>query len=249
MKIRQTIAATAVVLTAFGTGAANASSNLIVNGDFSAGNTGFTSDYGYVDSITSGPTSGSMYPEGLYTIWNNPIDVHPSWVDAPSAPTMLIENGDTTPNKTVWKEAGLVGVTGQTYNFSADIMNVCCNASFGYNTNAPSELLFQVSNDGFATWTTILDYTTSPGSPAPNPDDGIIKTETGLFTDSYSGEFDIRAIDGINAASGNDFGITNLNLSAVPEPATWAMMLIGFGAVGFMMRGSRRKQSGAVVTA
>ncbi|HWY61451.1 MAG TPA: PEPxxWA-CTERM sorting domain-containing protein [Rhizomicrobium sp.] len=30
--------------------------------------------------------------------------------------------------------------------------------------------------------------------------------------------------------------------SGVPEPATWAMMLIGFGAVGFAMRGSRRKQ-------
>jgi hypothetical protein len=33
--------------------------------------------------------------------------------------------------------------------------------------------------------------------------------------------------------------------TAVPEPAVWAMMLIGFGAVGFMMRG--RKQ-GAVAT-
>jgi len=35
--------------------------------------------------------------------------------------------------------------------------------------------------------------------------------------------------------------------TAVPEPATWAMMLIGFGGIGLMMRGSRRK--GAVGTA
>lgn len=28
---------------------------------------------------------------------------------------------------------------------------------------------------------------------------------------------------------------------AVPEPGTWAMMLLGFGAVGFAMRRSRRK--------
>ncbi len=28
---------------------------------------------------------------------------------------------------------------------------------------------------------------------------------------------------------------------AVPEPATWAVMLVGFGAVGAAMRGSRRK--------
>lgn len=30
-------------------------------------------------------------------------------------------------------------------------------------------------------------------------------------------------------------------LSAVPEPATWAMMIIGFGAVGSMVRTSRRR--------
>lgn len=35
----------------------------------------------------------------------------------------------------------------------------------------------------------------------------------------------------------------------VPEPATWAMFLVGFGALGFMMRAGRRKQSGAVATA
>jgi hypothetical protein len=28
---------------------------------------------------------------------------------------------------------------------------------------------------------------------------------------------------------------------AVPEPATWAMLLLGFGAVGFAMRRSRRQ--------
>jgi hypothetical protein len=32
--------------------------------------------------------------------------------------------------------------------------------------------------------------------------------------------------------------------TGVPEPATWAMMLMGFGAVGFMLRG--RKQAGAL---
>jgi hypothetical protein len=32
-------------------------------------------------------------------------------------------------------------------------------------------------------------------------------------------------------------------ISAVPEPATWAMMIIGFGAVGSMVRTSRRRQA------
>jgi hypothetical protein len=41
-------------------------------------------------------------------------------------------------------------------------------------------------------------------------------------------------------------GIDDVQVSFVPEPATWAMFLVGFSALGFMMRGSRRKQSNAV---
>jgi hypothetical protein len=29
--------------------------------------------------------------------------------------------------------------------------------------------------------------------------------------------------------------------AAVPEPGTWAMMLLGFGAIGMVMRGRRRR--------
>ena len=35
-------------------------------------------------------------------------------------------------------------------------------------------------------------------------------------------------------------GSVTFRLSAVPEPATWAMMLLGFGAIGFAMRRRRR---------
>ena len=42
-----------------------------------------------------------------------------------------------------------------------------------------------------------------------------------------------------NSGDGSYSGVINLS-SAVPEPATWGMMLLGFGAVGFAMR--RRRQ-------
>jgi hypothetical protein len=42
-----------------------------------------------------------------------------------------------------------------------------------------------------------------------------------------------------NATDGGGFG-GGVSVSAVPEPATWAMLLLGFGAIGFQIR--RRRQ-------
>lgn len=38
-------------------------------------------------------------------------------------------------------------------------------------------------------------------------------------------------------------------IAAVPEPATWAMMLIGFGMIGFSMRRARRKTNAVLAIA
>jgi hypothetical protein len=39
------------------------------------------------------------------------------------------------------------------------------------------------------------------------------------------------------------------NVSAAPEPATWALMVLGIGAIGVAMRRSRRMARGALVAA
>jgi hypothetical protein len=63
----------------------------------------------------------------------------------------------------------------------------------------------------------------------------------GRLTFTASGDVFItglRLVSGQNSLEVDNFGV--VSASAVPEPGTWAMMLLGFGAVGFSMRRRRR---------
>jgi hypothetical protein len=64
---------------------------------------------------------------------------------------------------------------------------------------------------------------------------------SGLVTLSAGDTFDFR----VNRAGNYYYDSTGLSASitAVPEPGTWAMMIIGFGAAGVMVR--RRREGGA----
>jgi choice-of-anchor C domain-containing protein len=48
---------------------------------------------------------------------------------------------------------------------------------------------------------------------------------------------------GADDSSGGFYGLAldNISISAIPEPATWAMTVLGFGAVGFAMRRRTRR--------
>jgi hypothetical protein len=90
-----------------GTAYADGSSNLVVNGDFVAGDTGFTSQYGYF------ALSGGLGGAGTYSIGNNPNLFHSPWpAMAPLAGDreMYIANGATTPTTQVWSETVPVAV-------------------------------------------------------------------------------------------------------------------------------------------
>ena len=115
---------TVVLLAGFAASPTYAQS-IVVNGDFSAGNTGFTSQYIYVT-----PGSNHLWPEGLYTVDTNPHNSHDNFYNMGDHTTgsgmMMIINGDANTSKIVWQGTTNTDlVVGNTYDFSAWVAQVC----------------------------------------------------------------------------------------------------------------------------
>lgn len=89
------------------------------------------------------------------------------------------------------------------------------------------------------------------GAVAPGAIPAYASDNTYRFVADFGAGFrflNFGVLDGNFADNGGQYNITLWQLSrggAVPEPGTWAMMLIGFGAVGFAVR--RGKAVGAIL--
>jgi hypothetical protein len=86
----------------------------------------------------------------------------------------------------------------------------------------------------------------NPGSPMPSSlsiDFSITSSTTGSF-DNWTPDF---KIDWLGTKTGGYSLVSQpIPVNAVPEPATWAMMLLGFSGIGMALRRSRRR-SGALM--
>jgi hypothetical protein len=109
---------------------------------------------------------------------------------------------------------------GQLYNRSGDITEQL-KVSFGDEAQYTS--ILPVASGGFSGWNTVTMYFT------PTQSD---QTLTFLSLGAPNGLPPMAALDGVSLT--------------VPEPATWAMMLIGFGGLGAMIR---RRNRGAGLAA
>jgi len=85
------------------TGSALIGLNLVINGDFEAGNVGFSSSYGYLD-----PIPNALTPEGKYTIAAIPGDVHNDFSSSPDhsdpGTMQMVINGAQTAGIFVWRQ-------------------------------------------------------------------------------------------------------------------------------------------------
>lgn len=117
------------------------SPNLVVNGNFSQGNTGFSSDYNY--ATMNGPW-GLLSFEGVYVVGSNANTFHTFFqgFDHTNPPTgqYMIVNGSGVPNTNVWCQT--ITVTPNTwYSFSAWARNVDTNP----NNNVYANLQFNIN--------------------------------------------------------------------------------------------------------
>jgi hypothetical protein len=116
-----------------------------------------------------------------------------------------------------------------TYHLTFDV------GSYTYNHAYITEDI-KVTLGGFSTTLTpTVDSSVNPGSPFEH----VVLD----FTTATGGVLSFSAINSSNPGQGTNVGpiLDNVVLTAVPEPATWAMMILGFFGIGFMAY--RRKSS------
>jgi hypothetical protein len=181
---------------------AQASANLIVNGNFEAGNSGFTSQYAFQSDLTSDIEGGGA---GGYNIAANPQASHPSWVSfydhtsGTASGHMLVANGSLTGTKIVWTETVSVKPHTQ-YVFS-----------YWLASSYP---------DNLATIRCLINGTPIGDAPAPPVGGGWINVSYVWNSDSNCKAV-IRLVDTNTQYNGNDFAIDDIVFSAKPIAVIW----------------------------
>lgn len=163
--------------------------NLIVNGNFNAGNTGFTSSYIFANPNTT---------EGEYFVGTNPQAWNPSTSPCSDHTTgngnMMLVNGAPVPNVMVWSETIPV-MPNTNYAFSTWIQAI-------YSVN-PAQLQFSINGNDIGTLITASLPTC---------------TWTQFYTTWNSGTNSTAVISIINKntqVQGNDFALDDISFSPV----------------------------------
>jgi len=217
------------LMTAFGVAGVTGSTlagNLIINGGFESGNTGFTSDYTYTTVNTLG---------GQYTIGSDGSQWNAGFVGtAYAGSNFFIGNGAVDTTQTVWQsQAFNVTEVGVSYRFEAQISSLV-----GPPWAVPS-LAFEISSDAGLSWTGLGSTVDLTGAAAGEWFESYADT-----TLTQAGSYLIRLRNSQSAFNGNDFGIDDIYFglaatapSAAPVPGVAGLATLGLA--GFARRRRR----------
>jgi hypothetical protein len=225
-KIMKTMWKLAMLVCLGSLAASQASANLIFNGDFEAGNTGFSSDYAYIapgtlspvgaPDYSSGGSAYTLWDEGTYSVGTDPNSLHASWASFGDHTTgtgnMMIVNGAASP-VSVWQGTLTSAlVVGQTYEFSAWVANLYPPpVGLGTTPTAPAELQFSIGGNQI-------------GASFTAPGVGVWSEFTATFV---AGSEPIAVLDLNTVPNGNDFALDDISLTVVPEPTTMTIVIAG----------------------
>ncbi len=191
----------------------------MVNGDFTAGNTGFTSGYTYV--------SGDYTNPGQYGVVANPATTftngYASYGDHTTGVRSMLFVDGTGSNVSFWSEN--IGVTpGTDYTFSA----------WGATASSMNTPILQFFVNGSQIGS---NFTLSPST-------GVWQQFTASFNSGAATSISLSAVDANTTPSsaGNDFTVDDISVSAVPIPvAAWLFASGLLGLIGVARRKARHE--------
>ncbi len=229
-KLSIALAAAALAITA----PAAAATNLVTNGSFESGFAGWSlSNLGGGTApvvIAYGTSAG--YPTGAFGEAIGPNSVASISPDAVGR-KLAYFSSDTANPDTLSQTIALVA--GKTYNLGFDYYA----PANGIRNPNDATLRFRINGTQVGSTLTAGSVSGTPGQTWFNFNTTFVAAASGPATLAL----DFRGL-GVTAA---DFGVDRVYATAaVPETSTWAMMIVGFGAVGSVVR---RRRSGTLARA
>jgi hypothetical protein len=196
-----------------------------------------TSSTPYGFGAIAGDTTGKVVTfdrgSATYQIGGNAKVASGNLSNVYAAPATSVTTEDTTNYLAAFPTMGEVGLgAGSLFGFGlAKAVTFYWGSIDSFNTldfYSGDTLLGSVFGQQASAW------------PNGDQDSGVTNRTVSISSDKAFDKLVFRT--GQNAFEADSFKFT----AAVPEPATWGMMILGFGAIGMAMRSSRRRQGAAV---
>lgn len=175
---------------------------LVNNGNFTAGNTGFTSGYAYCNS------ANCLGPEGTYAVGNNPTFFHGAFTGADhttGSSAMMIINGSGTAGTSIWCQSISV-IPNSNYLFSAWVSTMVASS--------PAQLQFSING------VLLGSVFTAPSST------NVWQQFFASWNSGVSTSANICIVNQNTSTGGNDFALDDITFQACSACSVTTSILI-----------------------